>query len=90
VILKDTNSRMEGFITFVLIFILIIWALSRVVPLLLAWWLRRKFSDIAARQQQYQNKSTTKDGDVIIEEEKREPKVVDKNVGEYIDFEETN
>jgi len=90
VILNDTNSKMEGFITFVFIFILIIWALSRVIPLLLAWWLRRKFSDIAARQQQYHKNTTTKDGDVIIEEEKREAKVVDKNVGEYIDFEETN
>lgn len=80
---------MEGFITFVFTFILIIWAISRVVPLLLAWWLRRKFRDIAAAQQHYQKSSTTKDGDVIIEDEKREPKVVDKNVGEYIDFEET-
>lgn len=81
---------MEGFITFVFILILIIWAISRVVPLLLAWWLRRKFRDIAAGQQHYHKNTTTAEGDVIIEEEKREPKVVDKNVGEYIDFEETN
>ena len=80
---------MEGFITFVFIFILIIWAISRVVPLLLAWWLKRKLRDIAAAQRHYQNSSTTKDGDVIIEDDKREPKVVDKSVGEYIDFEET-
>ncbi|PKO97369.1 MAG: hypothetical protein CVU12_01230 [Bacteroidetes bacterium HGW-Bacteroidetes-7] len=81
---------MEGFITFVFIFILIVWAISRVVPLLLAWWLRRKFRDIAAGQQHYHKNTTASEGDVIIDEEKREPKVVDKNVGEYIDFEETN
>ncbi|MDD2419088.1 MAG: hypothetical protein PHP33_08485 [Bacteroidales bacterium] len=31
-----------------------------------------------------------KEGDVIVEVEKKEKKVVGNNVGEYIDFEETN
>lgn len=81
---------MEGFITFVLVFVLVIWAVARFAPLLLAWWLKRKFRDLASRQQQYNSDNTSKEGDIIIEKEKREPKVVDKSVGEYVDFEETN
>lgn len=82
---------MEGFITFVFAFIIIVWVVARLVPLLLAWWLRRKFTNLTSnRQQQYNETYKGKEGDVTIESDRKEQKIVDKSVGEYVDFEETN
>ncbi|MFA6770205.1 MAG: hypothetical protein WCR71_03435 [Bacteroidales bacterium] len=82
---------MEGFLTFVLVFILIVWLIGRFFPLLLAWWIRRKFGKINRDQKRYskQQQSRYKEGDVIVEIEREEKKIVDNNVGEYIDYEET-
>lgn len=82
---------MEGFLTFVLVFILIIWLIGRFFPLLLAWWIKRKFGKISREQQRYsrQQEPQYKEGDVIVEIEREEKKIVDNNVGEYIDYEET-
>lgn len=82
---------MEGFITFVFAFIIIVWVVARLTPLLLAWWLRRKFTNLTSnRQQQYNETHKGKEGDVTIESDRKEQKIVDKSVGEYVDFEETN
>ncbi len=77
---------MEGFITFVVAFMLIMWAIIRFAPLLLAWWLRRKFRDIEQKETQFwqSGKSQNTQG-----QQHTQKKVVDKSVGEYIDFEET-
>jgi len=82
---------MEGFLTFVLVFILIVWLIGKFFPLLLAWWIKRKFGQISRDQNNYtkQQDSHYKEGDVIVEIEKEEKKIVDNNVGEYIDYEET-
>lgn len=81
---------MEGFLTFILFFILIFWLIGRFFPLLLAWWIKRKFRKIN-RDNRYstQRESSYKEGDVIVEVEKKEKKIVDSNVGEYIDYQET-
>lgn len=81
---------MEGFLTFILVFILIVWLIGRFFPLLLAWWIKHKFGKIT-RDNRYskQRESSYKEGDVIVEVEKKEKKIVDSNVGEYIDYEET-
>lgn len=82
---------MEGFLTFILVFILIIWLIGRFFPLLLAWWIKRKFGKISREQRRYTNRQQShyKEGDVIVDTEKKEKKIVDNNVGEYIDYEET-
>lgn len=82
---------MEGFLTFILVFILIVWLIGRFFPFLLAWWIKRKFGKISREQNIYKNREQPryKEGDVIVEIEKEEKKIVDNNVGEYIDYEET-
>lgn len=81
---------MEGFFTFVLGLILLFWILGRVAPFLLAWWVRKKFRSMEQQQRSYTNANRDfKEGDVIVEKEKGDRKVVDSSVGEYVDFEET-
>lgn len=81
---------MEGFLTFIFVFVLIVWLIGRFFPLLLTWWIKRKFGKIN-RDDRYrkQQNSNYKEGDVIVEVEQKEKKIVDDNIGEYIDYEET-
>ncbi len=80
---------MEGFFTFVLVLFLLFWLLGRLAPMLLAWWVRKKFRNIE-REQNKQNRSQSfKEGDVIVDVGKEDRKVVDNTVGEYVDFVET-
>jgi len=82
---------MGGFLTFVLVFILIVWLIGKFFPLLLAWWIKRKFGHLSHGQNNSakQQDAHYKEGDVIVEIEKEEKKIVDDNVGEYVDYEET-
>ena len=81
---------MEGFFTFVLVVIILFWLLGRVAPLLLAWWVRKKFRRMEQEQSRYTNANRDfKEGDVLVEVDKEDRKVVDSSVGEYVDFEET-
>ncbi len=82
---------MEGFLTFVLVFALIIWLIGRFFPILLALFVKRKLAKMSNEHQRYakQQQPRYKEGDVIVEIEKEEKKIVDNNVGEYIDYEET-
>ncbi len=81
---------MEGFFTFVFVFILIIWLAGKILPLLFAWWIKRKIMKMQGSQRDYRHNSGAKEGDVHVQGGERAKKVVDKEVGEYIDFEETN
>lgn len=83
---------MEGFLTFILFFVLIVWLIGKFFPLMLAWLIKRKFGKIGRDQQKYarEQESRYKEGDVIVEIEREEKKIVDNNIGEYIDYEETN
>ncbi len=78
---------MEGFFTFVLFFILIVWLLGRMAPFLLTWWVRRKIRKMG-KSDIYDDKGY-KEGNVTIDVERGEKKIVDNNVGEYVDYEET-
>ncbi|MDP3453746.1 MAG: hypothetical protein Q8R90_12425 [Bacteroidales bacterium] len=81
---------MEAFFTFVLLLILFFWLLGRFAPLLLAWWIRRRFKGMVNENQNYSKRGEEfREGDVIVEVEREEKKVVDNSVGEYVDFEET-
>lgn len=100
---------MEGFITFLLFFALFVWVMKRVLPLLLAWIIKRKLQkggtggggfagpggfgfwstgsggNGAASDARQQKKE---EGKVIITDIPKKEKVIDKEIGEYVDFEE--
>lgn len=81
---------MEGFITFLLFFFLFMWLLRRLFPLLLTWWIKRKVSNGSfGREPDYnQEQQKKQEGKVTITQVPKQEKVIDKEVGEYIDFEE--
>ena len=81
---------MEGFFTFVFVFILIIWLAGKILPLLFAWWIKRKIMKMQGSQRDYRHNSGAKERDVHVQSSESAKKVVYKEVGEYIDFEETN
>lgn len=86
---------MEGFITFLLFFFLFMWVMKRLFPLILTWWIKRKVKSGAfgggAFGQQYgytEPQEKREEGKVTITSIPEQEKVIDKEVGEYIDFEE--
>ncbi|GAB1374651.1 MAG: DUF4834 family protein [Bacteroidales bacterium] len=86
---------MEGFITFIFTAVLIIFILSRVAPLLLTWWVKKKISNLSGGHDPFMEvnnkdgrKITEVDGTIVSDQVERD-KIVDSDVGEYIDFEES-
>ncbi len=103
---------MEGFITFLFFFALFIWAMGKVFPLLLAWFVRRRmkksgmdgfagfggpggFAGFWSNMGQqgsagsgHASQEKKQEGKVIISDIPKQEKVIDKEVGEYVDFEE--
>lgn len=82
---------MEAFLTFIVILFLVFWLISRFGPLIFAWWIKRTFGKFAGDNRGYTSDDDKyKEGETIINNNSRaQNKVVDKNVGEYIDFQET-
>jgi len=82
---------MEAFLTFILFLFLFFWLVTRFGPILLAWWLKRKFGSFNGNGRGFPaDENKYKEGDTIIDNiSKPQNKVVDKNMGEYVDFEET-
>ena len=82
---------MEAFFTFIIILVLFFWLVARFGPLLLGWWIKRKFGKFAGEDKRYSApEESYKEGETIINSNTgSQNKVVDKNVGEYVDFEET-
>ncbi|MEA5005089.1 MAG: hypothetical protein VB022_01630 [Rikenellaceae bacterium] len=70
---------MEVFLTVILILVLLFWLAGRVFPLLLGLWIKRKVNKFNNL-----NNQSTSPG-----EQQSKNKIVDKNVGEYVDFVET-
>ncbi len=99
---------MEGFITFLFFFVLFMWLMKRIFPLLLAWFIKRKlkqggqsgngfagpggfgFWSTGFGDNTRSNASGMKkeEGKVVITDIPKQEKVIDKEVGEYVDFEE--
>lgn len=106
---------MEGFITFLFFFVLFMWALGKLFPLLLAWFIKRRMKKMGGGDftgfsgfggpggfggfwsnmegnvhgaQQQQKEQKKQEGKVIISDIPKQEKVIDKEVGEYVDFEE--
>ena len=89
---------MEGFITFLLFFALFMWVMKRLFPLLMAWFIKRQvkkgrgtfftnFGGPGGFGYQH-NEQKKEEGKVIISDVPKQEKVIDKEVGEYVDFEE--
>ncbi len=82
---------MEGFLTFIIILFLFFWLVARFGPLLLAWWIKKKVGKFAKENRMYsQGDENYREGETIINNSNTsQNKVVDRNVGEYVDYEET-
>ena len=76
------------FITILLILFLIVWLLGRFLPRILVWALNRRMRKIERENGYAQANSNYKEGEVTVQQ-KREEKIMDDTIGEYIDFEET-
>lgn len=103
---------MEGFITFLFFFVLFMWAMGKIFPHLLAWFVRRRmkkggmdgfagfggpggfagfWSNMGPQGgagNGYDPQEKKQEGKVIISDIPKQEKVIDKEVGEYVDFEE--
>lgn len=90
---------MEGFLTFVFVFFLVMWVLGKIFPRLLLWYVQRKVKKGGwsgfgpGFSGGFGNSSSVKDekkeGEVTVSSQQQpQKKVFDKNDGEYIDFEE--
>ena len=77
---------MDVFITIVLIVFLVVWLLGKLLPRILVWALNRRIRKMGDQYAQANN--NYKEGEVVIQQ-KREEKIMDDTIGEYIDFEET-
>ena len=91
---------MEGFITFLFFSVLFMWAMGKLFPLLLAWFIKSQmkkggmnafWSNMGQqnyREESYAAQQKKQEGKVIISDIPKQEKVIDKEVGEYVDFEE--
>lgn len=83
---------MEGFLTFVFVVVILIWLMARFFPLILAWWVKRRIEKMNDGMRDFsreRQRNSHKEGDVIVDVEKKDKKIVDDSVGEYVDYEET-
>ena len=73
------------FFAILLIILLLGWLLARLSPYLLVRWMKKNTSAPGAGRRSEQRE----EGDVFISrKEQREDKVVDRDMGEYVDYEE--
>lgn len=80
---------MEFILTFLIIFLGIGWVLKRLFPILLAWYVKRKIKgEPWIREEEQVRQKKAQEGTVTVEKGAEKEKVIDKNIGEYIDFEE--
>lgn len=82
---------MEGFLTFIIILFLFFWLIVRFGPLLLAWWIKKKIGSFTQENSMNpQGEKNYREGETIVNNsETSQNKVVDRSVGEYVDYEET-
>ncbi len=84
---------MEKFVTVIIFIFIFTYLLGRLLPYILRWWLKRKIG-------RYQGPVHGDDEDIVMESRKNEGKViiskdncgteklVDREVGDYIEYEE--
>lgn len=85
---------MAGFVRFLLIVLLVYLIASLFLRYIFPWVLRlfiKRMSDKARKQYEQENPRTTKrKGDVSINYKPKTKKVIDKDTGDYIPFEEVD
>ena len=98
---------MEFILTFLLFIFIFGWVVSRLFPLLLTWYVKRKmkkggtsfggfhsagfgnmYGGTVAEQQDEVRRSKEQEGKVTVTKLEEKEKVIVKNMGEYIEFEE--
>jgi hypothetical protein len=80
---------MDVFISIILIGFLVLWLMVRFLPRILVWALNRKMRKMAENMNDCnRGKEEYSEGNVVVEQ-RREEKIVDDTIGEYVDFEET-
>ena len=88
---------MEAFITFLFFLVLFGWVMGKLFPIILAWFIKRKlkkgqmnggFTGFGWQPQQEPYQEKKQEGKVIISDIPKQDKVIDKEIGEYVDFEE--
>jgi len=80
---------MEAFLTILLVFVIFIWLLSRFGPMLFTWWIKRRVEKLSGRVNDNYKREDYKEGDTIVSMDQGKEKVVDPNVGEYVEFTES-
>lgn len=83
---------MEFFLTLIIIFIVVFWLLGKFLPRLLVWYIGKKFGAGTAHTQGFNRDGNEepagKEGDVTVSKIEERGKVIEKEMGEYIDYEE--
>lgn len=83
---------MEFFLTLIIVFIIVSWLLGKFLPRLLVWYLGKKFGMGNTGYRRYEGGNTEepagKEGDVTVSKIEEKEKVIEKEMGEYIDYEE--
>ena len=75
--------------TIILVIFLVVWLLWRFLPRILVWALNRQVKKMGGNMGGYAHgEDDYSEGNVIVEQ-RREEKIVDDTIGEYVDFEET-
>ena len=78
-----------GFLKFIAIFFLVLFLLAQVSKLLLRYYLKKMQKRYKDQHNQYQREST-REGDVHMSHSPNKDKIVDKDVGDYVDYEEVD
>lgn len=97
---------MEFILTFLLFIFIFGWLVSRLFPLILTWYVKRKMKNGGAQfggfngsafgnmyggareKEEEVKRSREQEGKVTVTTVEQKEKVIEKNMGEYIDFEE--
>ena len=88
---------MEFLLTVIVIFIFLGWVLRKIFPLLLAWFIKRKMKNGAfywnpgaadAKEQEEVRRNKEQEGKVTVVTVEEREKLIEKDMGEYVDFEE--
>lgn len=92
---------MEFIVTFLIILVAVMWLSGKILPRLLAWWLKRKmnaagggfdpfvrFGGSAAPDGGSPSGTPGREGTVTVRQMEETEKRIEKDMGEYIDFEE--
>lgn len=81
---------MEGFLTFLLFFVLFIWIARRIFPYLIVRWIKKRVGGVASNMEFQSERRDREEGEVFVKGVRPEKKVMNEKIGEYTDFEEIN